>query len=86
VQTPDSGVPNAHGVDLNHHLIPDPVAGAISCLLDRIRLLEETLGKGGCLPGGEHVEDECYDCDARDVCDDHDIRHPAAAHATEMSN
>jgi serine O-acetyltransferase len=86
VQTPDSGVPSAHGVDLNHHLIPDPVAGAISCLLDRIRLLEETLGKGGCLPGGEHVEDECYDCDARDVCDDHDIRHHAAAHATEMSN
>jgi len=86
VQTPDSGTPDPHGVDLNHHLIPDPVAGAISCLLDRIRLLEEALGKGGCLPGGEHAEDECYDCDARDVCDDHDARHRAAAPVAETSN
>ena len=29
-----------HGFDLNHHLIPDPVGKAISCLLDRVAQLE----------------------------------------------
>lgn len=75
VQNKVSGELNPFGVDLNHHLIPDPVAGAISCLLDRIRLLEQELGKGGCIPGGEQLEDECYDCDAKDVCDDSSIIH-----------
>ena len=60
---------NPHGIDLNHHLIPDPVAGAIACLLDRIRLLEDRLGMHGCIPGGEAVEDECDDCEARRVCE-----------------
>jgi len=49
--------PNPYGVDLNHHLIPDPVADAISCLMERIRILEKEvarangiagLGEGGC--------------------------------------
>lgn len=60
---------NPYGVDLNHHLIPDPVAGAINCLLDRIRLLEQALGTHGCLPGGSGAEDECDDCVAREVCE-----------------
>jgi serine O-acetyltransferase len=85
VQLQESGELNPYGVDLNHHLIPDPVAGAISCLLDRIRLLEEALGKGGCLPGGEHIEDECYDCGAKDVCDDHDRLHATASSAAQMN-
>ena len=50
---------NPYGVDLNHHLIPDPVAGAINCLLARIRLLEQELGKGGCLLAGAHPADGC---------------------------
>lgn len=29
-----------HGFDLDHHLIPDPVGKAISCLLDRVAQLE----------------------------------------------
>lgn len=70
VQSKEQGTLNPYGVDLNHHLIPDPVAGAISCLLDRIRHLELELGKVGCIPGGEQLDDECYDCEARDVCDD----------------
>lgn len=66
---------NPYGVDLNHHLIPDPVAGAINCLLDRIRLLEKQLGTGGCIPGGVEQEDECHDCDAIEVCEDNSIQH-----------
>ncbi len=55
-------------IDLNHHLIPDPVAEAITCLLDRIRLLEQAVGVHGCLPDGQSPEDECDDCDAKQVC------------------
>ena len=75
VQNKVVGELNPFGVDLNHHLIPDPVAGAISCLLDRIRLLEQELGKGGCLPGGTQLEEECYDCDAMEVCGDTSLKH-----------
>lgn len=31
-----------HGFDLDHHLIPDPVGKAITCLLDRVAQLELT--------------------------------------------
>ncbi len=61
---------NPEGIDLNHHLIPDPVAGAIQCLLDRIRQLEESIGKRGCLPEQEDEGEECNHCDARDLCED----------------
>lgn len=62
---------NPEGIDLNHHLIPDPVAGAIQCLLDRIRLLEENAGKRGCLHVPEEEDgEECNRCDARDLCDE----------------
>jgi serine O-acetyltransferase len=50
------------GIDLNHHLIPDPVAEAIGCLLDRIRHLEQRLGD-------EAVDEECDHCDARQLCE-----------------
>jgi serine O-acetyltransferase len=33
-----------HGIDLDHHLMPDPVGKAIGCLLERIALLEQRLG------------------------------------------
>lgn len=58
-----------HGIDLNHHLIPDPVADAIGCLLERIRLLEQEVGVHGCIPGGELPEDECNRCNAKLVCE-----------------
>lgn len=32
------------GIDLDHHLMPDPVGKAITCLLDRIDFLEARLG------------------------------------------
>jgi len=69
VQVKDVASLNPYGVDLNHHLIPDPVAGAISCLLERIRLLEQALGSHGCLPDGTPVDAECDDCEAREVCE-----------------
>jgi len=69
VQSRSRGAVSAEVIDLNHHLIPDPVAEAIACLLERIRLLEQKVGTHGCLPGGEAAEDECDHCDAKLVCE-----------------
>ncbi|MBP2312114.1 serine O-acetyltransferase [Azospirillum soli] len=33
----------AHGIDLDHHLMPDPVGKAISCLIDHINRIEARL-------------------------------------------
>ncbi len=55
------------GIDLNHHLMPDPVAGAISCLLDRIGQLEHRLGVRHA-PDGRSLDKECKDCQAVQVC------------------
>lgn len=65
----DAEVEAHDGIDLNHHLIPDPVADAIACLLERIRLLEQQVGTHGCIPGGTTAEDECRRCDAKEVCE-----------------
>ena len=43
VQVREMGKPNPYGVDLDHHLIPDPVGKAIACLLERIDSLEAKL-------------------------------------------
>lgn len=50
-----------HGIDLDHHLIPDPVGKAISCLLQRIDVLEQRLEQAG-ISGKD-----CDDCGARCV-------------------
>jgi serine O-acetyltransferase len=69
VRTRPSKAPNPQGIDLEHHLIPDPVASAIHCLLERIRLLEIQVGSHGCIPGGTEPADECRQCDAVLVCE-----------------
>ena len=38
------------GLDLNHHLIPDPVGKAIACLLERVVQLEHALQAAGQTP------------------------------------
>lgn len=62
VQTGNIGSLNPYGVDLNHHLIPDPVADAIACLVDRVKKLEICLADYS-------EQQECEVCDARDVCE-----------------
>lgn len=48
-----------HGVDLDHHLMPDPVGKAIACMLERIGELESQLAE----LSGTQFESE-NDCDA----------------------
>jgi len=56
----------AHGIDLDHHLMPDPVGKAIACLLERIALLEQQLA----VPSGQMVKSKRDDCDlcAEELC------------------
>lgn len=49
VKLREAGLPNAYGIDLDHHLIPDPVGKAIACLLSRIDALEMSLNSHAAL-------------------------------------
>ncbi len=49
------------GIDLDHHLIPDPVGKAIACLLQRIDVLEQQLN--------QHEREECTACGDDRLCD-----------------
>ena len=54
------------GIDLDHHLMPDPVGKAIACLLDRIDFLEARLG----LEAPAETATDHRDCDAcMDICE-----------------
>ncbi|GLU32205.1 serine O-acetyltransferase [Trinickia caryophylli] len=48
-----------HGVDLNHHLIPDPVGKALACLLDRVARLEQSTYGGPTPPIADASDDPC---------------------------
>jgi serine O-acetyltransferase len=50
------------GLDLDHHLVPDPVGKALACLLDRVKALESRLTAAGLNPA------ECGDCNDRCEC------------------
>lgn len=52
---------SSHGIDLDHHLIPDPVGKAIACLMQRIDVLEKQLQQHG-------IED-CTSCGEDRLCD-----------------
>nr|P23145.1 RecName: Full=Probable serine acetyltransferase; Short=SAT [Azotobacter chroococcum (strain mcd 1)]AAA22162.1 serine acetyltransferase [Azotobacter chroococcum] len=47
VKLREAGQLNPYGIDLDHHLIPDPVGKAIACLLERIDSLEKRVEAGG---------------------------------------
>ena len=55
-------------VNLDHHLIPDPVGKAMQCLLDRIDLLEAEVRALKGLPVLEEDKDNCVTCSAGDLC------------------
>ena len=63
LRTEEAGTDNIYGINLDHHLIPDPVGRAIACLMERIEVLEGQLRKQG-----EPVEGQCHTCDADDLC------------------
>ena len=54
------------GIDLDHHLVPDPIGKAISCLIERIDQLEEEQKTFALTP-----QDNCSACEADSVCHTH---------------
>jgi len=60
VRTQGTAHLNPSGIDLNHHLIPDPVADAVACVFDRLAVIEHQLGIG---------EGSCKECEGTSVCD-----------------
>lgn len=52
---------NPLGIDLDHHLIPDPVGKAIACLVERVEALEARLA-------GIHASNPCDYCQAESTC------------------
>jgi serine O-acetyltransferase len=65
VNVREAGEVNPFGIDLNHHLIPDPVGKAIACLVDRLTVLEARLAAGD----GKAVDDDCVACESHEVCE-----------------
>lgn len=64
VQVREAGSVNPYGIDLNHHLIPDPVGRAIACLVGRIEELEQQLAHVA-----SHQQNDCDECEAVTVCE-----------------
>ena len=66
VQVREAGRVNEFGIDLDHHLIPDPVGKAMACMMERITELENRIA-------GSHqhfgTDETCVDCEAEDVCE-----------------
>ena len=64
IQSKGTQIQNRHGIDLDHHLIPDPVGKAIACLIERIDEIEarQTGSKVA-------IEESCDNCEAAEsVC------------------
>ena len=56
-------IQNPRGIDLDHHLVPDPVGKAINCLVERLDKLEAAQERLVVL----HAED-CGNCESEGVC------------------
>jgi serine O-acetyltransferase len=63
VQSKGAKIQRKDGIDLDHHLIPDPVGKAMSCLLERIEVLEAERTEKVAV-----VTEDCANCEADTVC------------------
>jgi serine O-acetyltransferase len=64
-----AGRVNPYGIDLDHHLIPDPVGKAIACLLDRVDQMEKLMeARHAELAGRQAWRYECCDAD-NSICE-----------------
>jgi serine O-acetyltransferase len=63
---------NAFGIELDHHLIPDPVGKALHCLVERLDKMERGIAKAK-----RPVKNDCAQCEADDTCHAHPKPAPA---------
>ena len=72
VRLREAGKRNPYGIDLDHHLIPDPVGKAMSCLLERIDALELKLQAAQGLSGlqATGTDNRYAECDVdNEICE-----------------
>lgn len=69
VNVREAGEVNPFGIDLNHHLIPDPIGKAISCLVSRIEDLELQLQHVSSIAHETASINDCEECEASNVCE-----------------
>jgi len=62
IQSKGLKIQNPSGIDLDHHLIPDPIGKAINCLVERLDQLEEQQKRF------VMAEENCGSCDAETFC------------------
>ncbi|AMK77506.1 serine O-acetyltransferase [Methylomonas methanica] len=60
-------IQDPRGIDLDHHLVPDPVGKALSCLVDRLDELESNQKRFVV------AEETCGSCEAEGVCHGEDV-------------
>ncbi len=69
--------PAGKGINLDHNVLPDPVARSIACLIERIDTLENELAALRQEPAPNHGG-ECHTCSAGDLCCESEAMHEAA--------
>lgn len=78
LRTEEADGNNIYGINLDHHLIPDPVGRAIACLMERIEVLEGQLRQRGA-----PVDSQCNTCEADDLCGEQ-VVHQVHSNAAQM--
>jgi serine O-acetyltransferase len=66
IQSKGTQIQSPSGMDLNHHLIPDPVGKAIACLVERIDELEAK--QAAAVSVEAEKEENCDSCEAETIC------------------
>jgi serine O-acetyltransferase len=66
---------NSNGINLDHNLLPDPVAKSIACLIERIETLEKELAEMRNEPPPADHSGECRVCSAGDLCCENEAMH-----------
>lgn len=75
VDTRSGSLRPENGINLDHNLMPDPVAKSISCLLERIESMEKELAElRQEAPPADH-SGQCQTCSAGDLCCEHESMH-----------
>lgn len=69
VSVREAGEINPYGIDLNHHLIPDPIGKAISCLVSRIGELEAQVKHVSTIAHETAQIEDCDECESSVVCE-----------------
>jgi serine O-acetyltransferase len=67
IQSKGTQIQNKHGIDLDHHLVPDPVGKAIACLIERIDELEFKQAAWQ----KANTQENCETCEAESICTSH---------------